>query len=64
MKILYQTTVDPDEILAQQGMSVEELVLSPLILAEVRIILESSAVFLPEPARTLQGWQVGLLDRF
>jgi hypothetical protein len=64
MKILYQIPVDPDEILTQQGMSVEALVLSVPILAEVRTLLESSAVFLPEPARTLRGWQVGLLDRF
>lgn len=64
MKILYRVAVDPKELLAQQAMSVEEVVLPLPVLAEVRTSLESSAAILPEPARTLQGWRVGLLDRF
>jgi len=64
MKILYQLGADPKRVLAQQAMSVEEFVLPLSILAEVHANLESSAAILPEPARTLQEWQVGLLNRF
>lgn len=64
MKILYETVSNPLEMLEKQNASVDELQLPDYILKIMRRDLEASNILLPKSARTLQSWNVGLLDRF
>ena len=64
MKILYETVSNPLEIVEKQSSSVDELQLPDHILQAIRGDLEASTALLPMPARKLQYWNVGLLDRF
>ena len=42
----------------------EEVLLPPIAFRDLRMTLEDSADYLPEPGRELKGWRVGLLERF
>lgn len=64
MKILYETVSNPLEMLEKQNASVDELQLPDYVLKIMRRDLEASNILLPKSARTLQSWNVGLLDRF
>jgi hypothetical protein len=50
--------------LLQDNPSTEELGLPGSVLAQLRKDLENSNQILPETAQEMQGWRVGLLDRF
>jgi HECT-like Ubiquitin-conjugating enzyme (E2)-binding len=53
-----------DTFMQQNQSSVEELILPPRIFDEVRQALLRSAELLPSSVKQLNGWQVGLLERF
>lgn len=64
MKVLYQNhvTARPD---ALQGTDKDtELLLPNNVFASLRAVLLESTFLIPERARKLQDWDVGLLDRF
>ena len=64
MKILYEETRAPQSTLDANDTSIEEFPLPPRILDIIRERLRISNALLPESARSLNNWQVGLLDRF
>ena len=64
MKVLYQDLQNPRGILETQSVSFEELQLPSNIMQELRRDLQASNTILPDSARTLQQWCVGLLDRY
>ena len=63
MKILYRAIDDPSSTLEKQGMKVDELQLPNHILSVLVVDLEKSNALLPASAKTLQEWNVGLLER-
>lgn len=64
MKILYQHIGNSQDLLEKQSISLEGLYLPAHVLESIsRSLLESTAL-LPVSARKIQGWAVGLLDRF
>ncbi len=63
MKILYRPIDDPCSTLDKQSMKVEELQLPISILHELRLNLQASTKLLPDSARKIQDWDVGLLER-
>ena len=64
MKIFYQPTQDPQNILDEQSNTVEELYLSVSVLHEFTTTLKESTNLLPMSARSFKEWSVGLLDRY
>jgi len=64
MKIFYQLTDRPQELLDENSTSLEELVIPEPALEEFGQTLKESTEILPQSARTFQEWQVGLLDRY
>ena len=64
MKILYQETFSPSETIRLRNTSYEELKLPTDIMRQLYENLFSSTEILPESARKLQEWHVGLLERF
>lgn len=63
MKIRYRSIDDPLAALEKQGMRVDELQLPDYILALLKSTLHGSNAFLPESAKRVQRWDVGLLQR-
>ena len=64
MKIFYQR---PVPVLSRSGaddLSTDELFLPPHILAILLVRLDKSQEMLPESARKLGAWQVGVLERW
>ena len=64
MKVMYRVVGDPVNVLKQESISTEEFKLPWPALKEMRRDLETSNMVIPESARTLQGWKVGLLNRW
>ena len=63
MKILYRTISNPVTLLEKQSMRIEEFPLPKHILSILQKNLWDSNMMLPDSARELQGWKVGILDR-
>ena len=63
MKILYQTVSDPSAVLDKEGTKLDELHLPDYVLPVLLTDLNNSTDMMPRPARKLQGWDVGLLER-
>ncbi|KZF23837.1 hypothetical protein L228DRAFT_267798 [Xylona heveae TC161] len=64
MKVFFKTLQNPENVLAEQNMSVEEIYLPLNAFLAVHEALESSNSLLPVSAQRFQDWCVGLLDRF
>jgi len=64
MKVLYQQVPKPSEMVARMSMSLEELQVHPSVLKQLQADLDASNTIIPDSARRLQQWHVGLLDRF
>ncbi len=58
------TSFSVEALLRDQSATHEELVFPAEVLRGLRRALESSALLMPEMARTFQQWRVGLLVRF
>ncbi|KAL8849881.1 MAG: hypothetical protein Q9221_005147 [Calogaya cf. arnoldii] len=63
MKIYYKTVQNPEELLEQQSLKVDELQLPIEVFQALRSDIKSSTQLLPAPARKFQDWDVGLLER-
>ena len=63
MKILYRNISGPATLLEKQTMKMEEVILPENIMSNLRSDLKSSTVMLPATARSLQEWNVGILNR-
>lgn len=64
MKILFDEIENPRDILEKSDMHAEELCLPISVLQELQEDLNKSNEVIPDPAKILQKWRVGLLDRF
>ena len=64
MKILYEKTSRCAERLEGQDVSLAELPLPEPVYTNIKEQLERSNGVLPDSARSLNSWTVGLLDRF
>ena len=70
MKILYEKTQCPEEMISKMQSSAEELLLPSHVFEQLEKDLDFSDSILPEPAKrtlptiAMQQWKVALLDRF
>ena len=64
VKILFQNLPKPDITVAEQTLLMGDLRLPKAILTRLIYCLNQSNEILPESAKTLQCWKVGLLERF
>ena len=64
MKIYYKNLGNAVEVMKTKQSVIEELSLPQSVLQQLEQDLKSSHAILPEPARKVQDWCVGLLDRF
>ncbi|KAL8641571.1 MAG: hypothetical protein Q9226_008617 [Calogaya cf. arnoldii] len=63
MKIYYKIVQNPEELLEQQSLKVDELQLPIEVFQALRSDIKFSTQLLPVPARKFQDWDVGLLER-
>ncbi|KAL9013324.1 MAG: hypothetical protein Q9180_009020 [Flavoplaca navasiana] len=63
MKLYYKTVHNPEELLEQQSLKIDELQLPTEVFQDLYSDIRSSTQLLPAPARTFQEWAVGLLER-
>ena len=64
MKVFYNTVTDPSKLLENESNNIEELQLPNHTLKTLQADLQTSTKFLPQPARVLHEWTIGLLDRW
>ena len=64
MKILFRHVSNPATLIAGQSSMVDELVLPETVLTQLVNDLQLSNESIPDRARVIQDWNVGLLDRF
>lgn len=64
MKILWKMTDDAPKIMEEQHFSHEHLIFPTHVYHSLKQTLESSQFLLPESARKMKDWNVGLLERF
>lgn len=64
MKILWKMTEDASKIMEEQHFSHEHLSFPTHVYLSLKQTLESSQFLLPETARKMKDWNVGLLQRF
>lgn len=63
IKLYYKTVHNPEELLEQQNLKIDELQLPTEVFQALRSDIKSSTQLLPVPARKFQDWDVGLLER-
>ncbi|KAI4278708.1 MAG: hypothetical protein LQ337_000817 [Flavoplaca oasis] len=63
MKLYYKTVHNPEELLAQQSLKIDELQVPTKVFQDLYSDIKSSSQLLPIQARTFQEWAVGLLER-
>ncbi|KAL8666939.1 MAG: hypothetical protein Q9168_007392 [Polycauliona sp. 1 TL-2023] len=63
MKLYYKTVNNPDELLEQQSMKIDELRLPAEVYRTLYSDIKSSTQLLPAAAQKFQDWAVGLLER-
>ena len=64
MKVYFKHIDNPSEVIEARKSTIVELPLPQSVLLQLEQDLTSSHNILPEPARNIQDWLVGLLDRF
>ena len=63
MKLYYKIVLNPEELLQQQSLKIDELQVPTEVFQDLCSDIKSSTQLLPTPARTFQEWAVGLLER-
>ncbi|KAL8990933.1 MAG: hypothetical protein Q9169_007992 [Polycauliona sp. 2 TL-2023] len=63
MKLYYKGIHNPEELLEQQSLKIDELRLPTEIYQVVYSDIKSITQLLPTPAQKFQDWTVGLLER-
>ncbi|KAL8904613.1 MAG: hypothetical protein Q9171_006988 [Xanthocarpia ochracea] len=63
MKIYHKIVQNPEELLEQQSLNIDELQLPIEVFQALHSDIKSSTELLPVPARKFQDWNVGLLER-
>ncbi|KAL9626825.1 MAG: hypothetical protein Q9204_007010 [Flavoplaca sp. TL-2023a] len=63
MKLYYKTVHNPEELLEQQSLKIDELQIPTEVFQDLYSDIKSSTQLLPTPARKFQEWAVGLLER-
>lgn len=64
MKVLWKPVSDAESAKLIDSQKAEDIILSADAVVEIEKHLRESARFLPPSARSFQGWNVGLLERY